>query len=101
MRLERHYTPRHGIWLNMAEIEFAALSKQCLGRRTGSIARLTREVAAWEEERNERTVSVKWRFTTPDPRMDRQIAIAQRIEGGIDETRDAVRQLAGRIIPGA
>ena len=68
-RLEWHYTPKHGSWLNMAEIEFAALSKQCLARRIGSMARLTREVAAWEEERNERTVGVKWRFTTPDARI--------------------------------
>ena len=68
-RPEWHYTPKHGRWLNMAEIEFAALSKQCLGRRIGSMARLTREVAAWEEERNERTVGVKWRFTTPDARI--------------------------------
>ena len=47
----------------MAEIEFAALSKQCLGRRIGSMARLRKEVAAWEEERNERMVEVKWQFT--------------------------------------
>src|SRR5262249_26392554 len=47
-RLEWHYTPRHGSWLNMAEIELAALSKQCLGRRIESVERLAREVAAWE-----------------------------------------------------
>ena len=50
----------------MAEIELAALSKECLDRRVGSIARLRLEVAAWEGERNERLVDVKWRFTTAD-----------------------------------
>ena len=68
-RLEWHYTPKHGSWLNMAEIEFAALSKQCLDRRIGSMARLRREVAAWEEDRNERMVGVNWRFTTADARV--------------------------------
>jgi len=68
-RLEWHYTPKHGSWLNMAEIEFAALSKQCLGQRMGSMARLRREVAAWEEDRNERMVGVNWRFNTPDARV--------------------------------
>jgi DDE superfamily endonuclease len=68
-RLEWHYTPKHGSWLNMAEIELAALSKQCLDRRIGSMAVLRREVSAWEEERNERMVEVKWRFTTADARL--------------------------------
>jgi hypothetical protein len=68
-RLEWHYTPKHGSWLNMAEIELAALSKQCLDRRIGSMARLRREVAAWEEERNERMVGVEWRFHVDDARL--------------------------------
>jgi transposase len=68
-RLEWHYTPRHGSWLNMAEIELAALGKQCLGRRIGSREELEREVAAWEEERNERQVDVKWQFTTAKARI--------------------------------
>jgi hypothetical protein len=68
-RLEWHYTPKHGSWLNMAEIELAALTKQCLDRRIGSPARLRREVAAWEGERNERLVGVNWRFTTADARI--------------------------------
>jgi hypothetical protein len=63
-RLEWHYTPRHGSWLNMAEVELAALAKQCRGRRIGSRDELERAVAAWEEERNERQVGVKWQFTT-------------------------------------
>jgi transposase len=68
-RLEWHYTPRHGSWLNMAEIELAALSKQCLGRRIESAERLAREVAAWEYERNERQVGVNWQFTTAKARI--------------------------------
>jgi hypothetical protein len=68
-RLEWHYTPKHGCWLNMAEVELAALSKQCLGRRVGSIGQLGRLVAAWEADRNERQVGVKWRFTTADARI--------------------------------
>jgi len=68
-RLEWHYTPRHGSWLNMAEIELAALAKQCLGRRIGSREELERAVAAWEEERNERQVGVAWQFTTPKARI--------------------------------
>jgi hypothetical protein len=68
-RLEWHSTPKHGSWLNMAEIEFAALSKQCLDRRIGSMTRLRREIAAWEEDRNERMVGVNWRFTTTDARV--------------------------------
>jgi len=68
-RLEWHYTPRHGSWLNMAEIELAALAKQCLGRRIGSREELERAVAAWEEERNERPVGVNWQFTTARARI--------------------------------
>jgi hypothetical protein len=68
-RLEWHYTPKHGSWLNMAEIELAALAKQCLGRRLGSLAQLTRQVAAWEDERNERAVEARWRFTTGKARI--------------------------------
>jgi hypothetical protein len=68
-RLEWHYTPRHGSWLNMAEIELAALSKQCLGRRLGSMEELRAEVAAWEEERNDRMVEAKWQFTTAKARV--------------------------------
>ena len=68
-RLEWHDPPTHGSWLNMAEIEFAALTKPCLDRRIGSMARRKREVAAWEEDRNERVVGVNRRFTTADARV--------------------------------
>jgi len=68
-KLEWHYTPKHGSWLNMAEIELAALGKQCLGRRIGSLEELRGEVAAWEEERNERQVEAHWQFTTSKARV--------------------------------
>ena len=68
-RLEWHYTPKHGSWLNMAEIELAALAKQCLGRRIGSLDQLARQVAAWEDERNERAVEARWQFTTAKARI--------------------------------
>ncbi|MBX9583777.1 MAG: IS630 family transposase [Gemmataceae bacterium] len=68
-RLEWHYTPKHGSWLNVAECELAALSAQCLDRRIGSITHLRRLAEAWEEERNERQVGVNWRFTTADARI--------------------------------
>lgn len=68
-KLEWHYTPKHGSWLNVAEVELAALSKQCLARRIGSKAELARRVGAWEEGRNGRFVEAKWRFTTADARI--------------------------------
>jgi hypothetical protein len=68
-RFEFHYTPKHGSWLNVAEIELSVLARQCLGRRLESAEQLQREVAAWEEERNERGVEVQWRFTTADARI--------------------------------
>ena len=68
-RLEWHYTPKHGSWLNVAECELAALSAQCLDRRIGTAARLKQVVGAWEGERNERQVGVDWRFTTADARI--------------------------------
>ena len=71
-RLEWHYTPKHGSWLNVAECELAALSGRCLSRRTGSAARLRQVVEAWENERNEREVGVDWRFTTADARVKRR-----------------------------
>jgi hypothetical protein len=68
-KLEWHYTPKHGSWLNVAECELAALSGQCLDRRIGSLAPLRKQVEAWVEERNERQVGVNWRFTTADARI--------------------------------
>ena len=68
-RFEFHYTPKHGSWLNMAEIELSALGRQCLARRIPDPACLSREVSAWEKERNASVVKVQWRFTTADARI--------------------------------
>jgi hypothetical protein len=68
-KIEIHYTPKHGSWLNMAEIELAVLSGQCLDRRIGEEALLRQEVAVWETERNTQRVKVNWRFTTQDARI--------------------------------
>ena len=67
-KLEIHHTPKHGSWLNMAEIELSVLSRQCLSRRIETREELEREVAAWEEKRNERGVVIRWQFTTEDAR---------------------------------
>jgi hypothetical protein len=68
-KLEIHYTPKHGSWLNMAEIELSALQRQCLARRLGDRATLEREVAAWVAARNEAVTTIDWRFTTADARI--------------------------------
>lgn len=68
-RLEIHYTPRNGSWLNIAEIELSVLSRQCLDRRIGSASELACELAAWQNQRNIDASTVKWRFTTEDARI--------------------------------
>ena len=68
-RLELHYTPKHGSWLDMAEIELSILMGQCLNRRIGTDAALSREVTAWERPRNRAGSKINWRFTTPDARI--------------------------------
>jgi hypothetical protein len=68
-RFEFHYTPKHGSWLNMAEIELSALGRQCLARRIADQTTLAAEVNAWVEERNASVVKVHWRFTTADARI--------------------------------
>jgi hypothetical protein len=67
-RLEIHYTPRNGSWLNVAEIELSVLAKQCLDRRIGSSEELANELRAWSDERNSDASKVQWKFTTPDAR---------------------------------
>jgi hypothetical protein len=62
-KLTFHYTPKHGSWLNIVEIEFSALARQCLNRRIGSLDELARQVELWTNERNERSVKVHWSFT--------------------------------------
>ena len=68
-RLEFHHTPKHGSWLNIAEIEISVLSRQCLGRRIPDKTTLEQEVAAWEQTRNTSGATVDWRFTTSDARI--------------------------------
>jgi hypothetical protein len=66
---ELHYTPKHGSWLNMAEIELSVLAEQCLDRRLADRATLEREVATWQGVRNATGRGVDWRFTTADARI--------------------------------
>lgn len=68
-RFEFHYTPKHGSWLNMAEIELSVLARQCLNRRIPDQSMLRSEVAAWEQERNGKVVKVDWQFRTADARI--------------------------------
>jgi hypothetical protein len=68
-RLELHYTPKHGSWLNMAETELSVLGRQCLDRRIPDKARLAHEIAAWEARRNRAETTMQWRFTTADARI--------------------------------
>ena len=68
-RLEIHHTPKHGSWLNIAEIEFSALTRQCLTRRIARADTLRRHIEQWEQARNNAATSVKWQFTTADARI--------------------------------
>jgi transposase len=68
-RLEIHYTPKHGSWLNMAEIEIGVLSRQCLSRYIPTKEQMISEVAAWQSKRNRANATVDWQFTTADARV--------------------------------
>ena len=68
-RLEVHYTPKHGSWLNVAEIELSVLDRQCLDRRIPDLPILAEQIAAWEEPRNQSRCQVDWQFTTSDARI--------------------------------
>jgi hypothetical protein len=68
-RFEVHYTPKHGSWLNIAEIELSVMSKQCTKRRISSIEILKNELLAWTKERNNDKIGVNWRFRTNDARI--------------------------------
>lgn len=68
-RLDIHYTPKHGSWLNMAEIELSVLKGQCLDRRIADMPTMQAEVAAWEKNRNNSMKKINWQFTTPDARI--------------------------------
>jgi hypothetical protein len=68
-RLEIHHTPKHGSWLNIAEIELSALNSQCLNRRIPNLERMKAEVCAWQTHRNNRGAPINWHFTTEDARI--------------------------------
>lgn len=68
-RFEFHYTPKHGSWLDMAEIELGILGRQCLSRRIDNVQELCRETKAWETARNVAATKVNWQFTTADARI--------------------------------
>jgi len=68
-KLEIHYTPKHGSWLNTAEIEISVLARQCLAERMENMKRLAREAMAWAQKRNAKEAKVDWRFTTADARI--------------------------------
>ena len=68
-KIQFHYTPKHGSWLNIAEIEFSVLRRQCLSRRIPDQQTLKREVQAWQDRRNQQGATVDWRFTTDDARI--------------------------------
>lgn len=68
-KLEWHYTPEHGSWLNIAECELSVLHRQCLNRRLPDLQTVEQEVAAWETQRNHQVVSVDWQFTTTHARI--------------------------------
>ena len=68
-RFEFINTPKHGSWLNMAEIELRVLSNQCLNRRIDTITEVRRQVCAWEKESNNKAAVINWRFTTEDARI--------------------------------
>jgi hypothetical protein len=67
-RFEFHYTPKHGSWLNMAEIELSVLSRQCLDRRIGEVGLLRNEIEAWQQKRNAASKTIDWQFTTAEAR---------------------------------
>jgi hypothetical protein len=68
-RIEIHYTPKHGSWLDIAEIELSVLKRQCLAGRTPTIEKLRAKVMAWNSDRNNRQTKVDWRFTTKESRI--------------------------------
>jgi hypothetical protein len=68
-KLEIHYTPKHGSWLNIAEIELSILARQCLSDRFPSMEALQAQVESWQRERNQTHVTINWRFTTQDARV--------------------------------
>ena len=88
-KLEFHYTPKHGSWLNMAECELAALAGQCLDRRISTIDTLREEIAAWEGPRNQHQTKIHWQFGTEVARIK-----LKRLYPFVESTKEPVRQEA-------
>jgi hypothetical protein len=86
-RIEFHYTPKHGSWLNPAECEISALERQCLNRRIPDQGVLRQETDAWEARRNDEAVTINWRFTTQDARMKLR-HLYPALPGESTETKD-------------
>ena len=86
-KLEIHYTPKHGSWLNMAETELSILGRQCLNRRIADPGPLTTEVAAWEAARNTAKCKVHWHFTTAQARikLQRLYPVIEPVTSGLAE----------------
>lgn len=80
-RIEWHYTPKHGSWLNMAELELSVLSRQCLQERVGSQQNLERHIQAWQERRNTTATRVNWHFTTQNARTKLHKLYPQLLHG--------------------
>ena len=78
-KLEIHYTPKHGSWLDMAEIELNVMTRQCLKRRISDIDVLRSEISAWETDRNNADSKIKWQFTTDDAR-NKLVSLYPRIQ---------------------
>lgn len=78
-RLEIHYTPKHGSWLNIAEIELNVMTRQCLNRRIEDIAKLRSELSSWESERNNKISTINWQFTNSHART-KLVSLYPKIE---------------------
>lgn len=83
-KLEIHYTPKHGSWLDMAEIELNVMTRQCLSRRIADIDELRRELAAWETDRNHASENICWHFTTDNAR-EKLISLYPKFEVPVSE----------------
>ena len=96
-KIEWHYTPEHGSWLNMAECELSVLARQCLARRIPDRATLTQEALAWETHRNAKQVTINWQFTTADARIKlrRLYPVLQEIPGVPASTKGVPAPLSG------
>ena len=83
-KLEIHYTPKHGSWLDMAEIELNVMTRQCLSRRIADIDELRRELAAWETDRNHTSADICWHFTTDNAR-EKLVSLYPKFEAPVPE----------------